>query len=807
MGKKLGTIDERGWNNQENALEQSKEAPGTTRDETTKDALKLVRDKGCREAGSRRAILIVRNSDLVRLLEVGDGGSNGGNGSVGTSGGQQIIKERSGGASPGSDGQQLTDERRAERRRIYWFPEEEDTSSGVGPRHGPDWAERNKKRKKNHDALAVGGESARVAQGGGDDSRPSSPAPLPLRRRRRRAMDSDSGPRRAMDSNSDTDTVLELRMKAAFLKNVSEVLRELFSTANFKFSSTGLQLRATDASAFALVVSDPNICDDDNLSVRLNLADMAKASSFANNDDIVTIKYENDRKIITISLDSPEGAVISDLDFDFDFMGVNSMLENLEYPYEYEEHLYDAIVRMPSAKFMQFCNKLSSFWDTGDRKTVLYLEPFPSPAVAAVCISVDKDRVSFSTDGEFKSSTIVCLQTQNNDKPNEATCIEMKKKISLTFDLRYLKNFSNGSTLSDQVTIKLSPNLTAVFESKTANMGYIRYRMRSDSSDSPAPPPLCCSPPVMAPATILELRMEQATFLKNLLEVLSLSGLFSKANFKFSSAGLELQATDTCCFALVELQLRSEAFNSYSCNNNGLSVGLILADMAKASSFANNDDIITIEAQDGVEAVVIKFNSPDGSVIQNFKLNFVSINDVPVPIPEYQEFQYEAIIRMPSAEFMHICNQLSSLTDMETVRYLEPFSSPAVAFVRISVDKDRVKFFTDGRHGYLTIKCQLIQTVDKSKEATYIEVKMKENVSLTFGLRYMSSLCKAYTLSQQVTIKLSSKLPAVFEYNIAEKGYIRYHVMPAEITEMEEDEDEDEDAELMTSGDKHDPFA
>ncbi|CAO2196040.1 unnamed protein product [Urochloa humidicola] len=204
---------------------------------------------------------------------------------------------------------------------------------------------------------------------------------------------------------SDTVTVLELRMKAPFLKNVSEVLRELFITAKFKFSSTGLELRATDTSAFALVASDPYICDDD-LSVRLNLADMAKAFSFANNDDIVTIKYENGRKIITISLDSPEGAVISDLDFDF--MGVNSMpvyiSENPEYLYENPEYLYDAIVRMPSAKFMHFCNKLSSFWDTGDRKT------------AAVCISVDKDRVSFSTDGEFKSSTIVCLQTQNNNK-------------------------------------------------------------------------------------------------------------------------------------------------------------------------------------------------------------------------------------------------------------------------------------------------------------------------------------------------------------------------------------------------------
>jgi DNA polymerase III sliding clamp (beta) subunit (PCNA family) len=183
----------------------------------------------------------------------------------------------------------------------------------------------------------------------------------------------------------------------------------------------------------------------------------------------------------------------------------------------------------------------------------------------------------------------------------------MVKKISLTFDLRYLKNFSKASTLSDQMTIKLSSNLTAVFEYKIAEMGYFRYHMMSAHL---APPPLCRRPPVMPPPTILELRMETATFLKNVLEVLSLDDLFSEANVNFSSTGLELQATDTIGFALVVLQLCPKAFNSYICNKDGCSVGLIVADMAKASSFANNDDNITIEAQEGVQAIDVTFKSP-----------------------------------------------------------------------------------------------------------------------------------------------------------------------------------------------------
>ena len=102
--------------------------------------------------------------------------------------------------------------------------------------------------------------------------------------------------------------------------------------------------------------------------------------------------------------------------------------------------------------------------------------------------------------------------------------------------------------------------------------------------------------------------MEKATFLKNVPEVLS--DLFSTAYFEFSSTGLELQAMDTSGRALVVLHLRPEAFDRYICYNGDLSVGLNLADMAEAFSFANNDDIVTIEAQDGVETVVITLESP-----------------------------------------------------------------------------------------------------------------------------------------------------------------------------------------------------
>lgn len=69
-------------------------------------------------------------------------------------------------------------------------------------------------------------------------------------------------------------------------------------------------------------------------------------------------------------------------------------------------------------------------------------------------------------------------------------------------------------------------------------------------------------------------------------------------------------------------------------------------------------------------------------------------------------------------------------------------------------------------------------------DATIIE--MNEPVSLTFALRYMNSFTKATPLSESVTISLSSELPVVVEYKIADMGYIRFYLAP----KIEDDDEE-----------------
>lgn len=263
---------------------------------------------------------------------------------------------------------------------------------------------------------------------------------------------------------------------------------------------------------------------------------------------------------------------------------------------------------------------------------------------------------------------------------------------------------------------------------------------------------------------MLELRLVQGSLLKKVLE--SVKDLVNDANFDCSATGFSLQAMDSSHVALVALLLRSEGFEHYRCDRN-LSMGMNLNNMAKMLKCAGNDDIVTIKADDGGDTVTFMFESPSQDKIADFEMKLMDIDSEHLGIPEAE---FQAIVRMPSAEFARICKDLSSIGDT----------------VVISVTKEGVKFSTRGDIGTANIVCRQNTTVDKPEDATVIE--MQEPVSLTFALRYMNSFTKATPLSNQVTISLSSELPVVVEYKVAEMGYIRFYLAP----KLEEDDIENQ---------------
>lgn len=130
----------------------------------------------------------------------------------------------------------------------------------------------------------------------------------------------------------------------------------------------------------------------------------------------------------------------------------------------------------------------------------------------------------------------------------------------------------------------------------------------------------------------------------------------------------------------------------------------------------------------------------------------------------------QCVVKMPSAEFKRICAEIAVIGDT----------------VKISASKDGVKFSVAGDMGTGSITCKQNVGVEDSDEKESVQIKLEEEVSLTFALRYLNSFAKATPLSGQVSLKMSPDVPLVVEYSIEDIGHIRYYLAPKLSSEDDE---------------------
>ena len=264
---------------------------------------------------------------------------------------------------------------------------------------------------------------------------------------------------------------------------------------------------------------------------------------------------------------------------------------------------------------------------------------------------------------------------------------------------------------------------------------------------------------------MFEARILKGKNLKRLIE--SIKELVTDANFDCSSAGVSLQAMDSNHVSLVALLLKAEGFEHYRADRN-ISLGINLSSMSKILKCSDDDDIITLKAEDSGDTVTFMFESPKQTRISHFSLKLMDIDSEHLGIPTTE---YKCVVKMPSAEFKRIVGEIAIIGDT----------------VRISASKDGVKFAVSGDMGTGSIVCKQNAAVDEDEEEQ-IQIKMEEEVSLTFALRYLNSFAKATPLAKSVSLKMSPDVPLVVEYSMEDDmGHIRYYLAP-KIDEEEEGE-------------------
>ncbi|KAH8151257.1 uncharacterized protein LAJ45_04459 [Morchella importuna] len=252
---------------------------------------------------------------------------------------------------------------------------------------------------------------------------------------------------------------------------------------------------------------------------------------------------------------------------------------------------------------------------------------------------------------------------------------------------------------------------------------------------------------------MLEARLEQASTLKKVVE--AIKDLVQDCNFDCNDSGIALQAMDNSHVALVSMLLKSDGFSPYRCDRN-IALGINLISLTKVLRCAQNEDILTLKAEDAPDSLNLVFENAENDRISEYDIKLMDIDQEHLGIPETE---YAASITMPSAEFQRICRDLMALSES----------------VAIEATKEGVKFSCSGDIGNGSVTLRQHNNVEKPETSTRIE--LTESVALTFSLKYLVNFCKATSLSSTVTLSLSNEVPLLVEYAM-EGGYVRFYLAP-----------------------------
>eukprot|EP01029_Cantina_marsupialis_P030181 TRINITY_DN8043_c0_g1_i1.p1 TRINITY_DN8043_c0_g1~~TRINITY_DN8043_c0_g1_i1.p1 ORF type:complete len:285 (-),score=113.37 TRINITY_DN8043_c0_g1_i1:241-1095(-) len=258
--------------------------------------------------------------------------------------------------------------------------------------------------------------------------------------------------------------MLEARLvQGGTFKKLIEAIKEIITETNFDCSATGIALQGMDASHIALCVVylkrdgfDKYRCDE-AATLGINVASLAKMFKCANNDDSVTMTFDEEQEdFVTFDFANPK----TDRSSNFQLKLMEIQQEHLSVP----DSEYESVLSIPTGEFQKICRDLGLLGD-------------------AVKISVDEESVSFNVEGDVGSGTVTLKKSTAVDDEKDLVSITCETETSLKFSLKYLQMFAKAAPLSDTVNLSMSDGFPMLIEFAMGEMGYLRYYLAPKVED------------------------------------------------------------------------------------------------------------------------------------------------------------------------------------------------------------------------------------------------------------------------------------------------------------------------------------
>jgi proliferating cell nuclear antigen len=234
----------------------------------------------------------------------------------------------------------------------------------------------------------------------------------------------------------------------------------------------------------------------------------------------------------------------------------------------------------------------------------------------------------------------------------------------------------------------------------------------------------------------------KSDIIKEIIDVTS--PLVNEAKFNITSKGLTLRAVDPAHVAMVDLELKSSAFEEYKADD--MELGIDLDKLSGIMKLANAEDLVSLEYDGDSNRLIVKI----GNLVRRMGLiDTAGMPDSKVP---HLELPAKAIVK---------ASELS-----KGVRASEAVSD----HLALSIDKDSFELFAEGDTDTVNLKLP---------KNLLVELHAPGKFKSLFSIDYFSNMIKPVRSEDPITINLGNDNPIRVDFDIAEKnGHVTYLLAP-----------------------------
>jgi proliferating cell nuclear antigen len=230
--------------------------------------------------------------------------------------------------------------------------------------------------------------------------------------------------------------------------------------------------------------------------------------------------------------------------------------------------------------------------------------------------------------------------------------------------------------------------------------------------------------------------------LKGIIDVIS--PLVNEVKFNISPKGISLRAVDPAHVAMVDLQIKSKAFDEYKADE--MELGIDMDKLGGIMRLSSAGDIVSLEYDEEANRLIVKI----GNLVRKMGL----IDTAGMPDPKMPNLSLPAKIVIKASEL----NQ--------GVRASEAVSD----HIALTVNEDNFELFAEGDTDTVNLKLP---------KDMLVELTASSKCKSLFSIDYFSNMIKSVRGDEKITMQLGNDNPIRVEFDIADsKGHVTYLLAP-----------------------------